>query len=156
MLSISHAQMFCEKFGMTSASQPRLAPTAFDAPGPCMGMSQSDWDECRQIAVVSNPSYIFCAHLEEEDETAQREEFSVQLATFLLQYKDKSNRKNVTVAFAVGDLVEIIKESSKRGWRALVLDPCWHGLVKVQCVDHDGWVRAYEPHHLRKMLSTNM
>lgn len=99
---------------------------------------------------------ISTRHVSETDDSGKKEEFSIRLATFLLEYKNQDDRQRKTETFVEGDWVEITKESSKKGWRARVLDPNWNGLVKVQCVKNDGWVRVYESHHLRKVPSGEM
>jgi hypothetical protein len=44
---------------------------------------------------------------------------------------------------ARGDTVKVLKEGSQHGATAVVVDPAWHGIVKVQ-MESDGSAQGYK------------
>ena len=78
----------------------------------------------------------------------------MDLATFTVKYEIEIKRPIQT--FAKGDWVQILKDSSRKGWIVRVVDPCVDGLVQVRSQNEEGWVGTYDPKDLRKLKQLMM
>ena len=94
--------------------------------------------------------YVYARFLEKCENT-QEEKFLLDLAAFVVKYEMNRTQPDINLVksiFREGDMVEIIKESNNKGRIVRVVDPCWNGLVKVECDDRS--IKSYLPNNLLK------